>query len=192
MDKKLQAALERIAEETINGGHIFELVDTYYQCVIMKIDEHDNEDEPDDQPFPDELYQPLEQRDSGIFEALSILLKQGHDVNDEADGINSLMLSVANADVHMTKYLIEHGANPNNCPDMDNESLYPKSENYYLEDIDLKYTDACFGNDERYKESLLQTAQVLVEGGGLKSFGGLCLLVDSSGNVSLELPKKKY
>ena len=42
MDYKLKRVMSKIENGNIQSAHIYELVDTYYQCVIYKIDEYDD------------------------------------------------------------------------------------------------------------------------------------------------------
>ena len=183
--------MSKILNGNIRSAHIYELVDTYYQCVIYKIDEYDDDEEPKDTAYPEELLCQLPERQSGIFEAISMLIDQGYDVHESDGYFNALMLAVGYADEAMTAFLLANGANPHTWPNMD-ELPEELRMNYYLEDIDVHYMDACFDHDEPYKTALLCTAQTFVKMSGLKNIGGLCLLVDETGNVSLEPPKKKY
>ena len=191
MNPKLLHVLHDIETGEISSAHIYELVDTYYQCVIYKIDEYDEEDESEDISYPEELLKPLSERESGISEALSILINQGYDVHESDGCFNALMLAVGSADEPMTAFLLANGANPRTWPNMD-ELPEEWRQNFYLEDIDIHYMDACFDHDEDYKAALLRTAQTFVKMSGLKKYGGLCLLLTEDGTVSLEPPKKKY
>lgn len=191
MNPKLRQVLHDIEIGKINSAHIYELVDTYYQCVIYEIDEYDENDEPEDASYPEELLKPLSERDSGIAEALSALIRQGYDVHESDGCFNALMLAVGSADEPMTAFLLANGASPHTWPDM-NELPEEWRQNYYLEDIDIHYMDACFDHDEDYKAALFRTAQTFVKMSGLEKFGGLCLLLKEDGTVSLEPPKKKF
>ena len=190
MNPKLLQVLHDIEIGKINSAHIYELVDTYYQCVIYKIDEY-GDDEPEDTSYPEELLKPLSERDSGIAEALSVLIDRGYDVHESDGCFNALMLAVGSADESMTAFLRANGADPLTWPDMD-ELPEEWRQNFYLEDIDIHYMDACYDHDEDYKAALLRTAQTFVKMSGLKKFCGLCLLLMEDGSVSLEPPKKKY
>ena len=191
MDTKLMRTIHDIEKGVIQSAHIYKLVDTYYQCVIYEIDEYDENDEPEDASYPEELLKPLSERDSGIEEALSVLIKQGYDVHESDGCFNALMLAVGSADEPMTAFLLADGADPHTWPDMD-ELPEERRQNYYLKDIDIHYMDACYDHDEDYKAALVRTAQTFVKMSGLKNFGGLCLLLTEDGTVSLEPPKKKY
>ena len=85
MDYRLKRVMSKIENGNIQSAHIYELVDTYYQCVIYKIDEYDDDEEPTDASYPEELLYQLPERQSGIFEAMSMLISQGYDVH-ESDG----------------------------------------------------------------------------------------------------------
>jgi len=191
LDTKLMRTIHNIEKGVIQSAHIYELVDTYYQSVIYKIDEYDENDEPEDTSYPEELLKPLSERDSGIAEALSVLIKQGYDVHESDGSFNALMLAVGSADEPMTAFLLANGADPHTWPDMD-ELPEEWRQNYYLEDIDIHYMDACYDHDEDYKAALVRTTQTFVKMSGLKKFGGLCLLLTEDGTVSLEPLKKKY
>ena len=154
-------------------------------------DEYDEDDEPGDTSYPEELLRPLSERDSGIAEALSVLIDQGYAVHESDGCFNALMLAVGSADEPMTAFLLANGADPHTWPDMD-ELPEEWRQNYYLEDIDIHYMDACYDHDEDYKTALVRTAQTFVKMSGLKKFGGLCLLLKGDGTVSLEPPQKKY
>ena len=74
MDYKLKRVMSKIENGNIQSAHNYELVDTYYQCVIYKIDEYDDDEEPTDASYPEELLYQLPERQSGIFEAMSMLI----------------------------------------------------------------------------------------------------------------------
>ena len=191
MDSKLKNVLHRIETGDVRSAQIYELIDTYYQCVIYKVDEYDDDKGPEDTSYPEELLKPLAERESGIAEALSVLIDQGYDVHESDGCFNALMLAVGSADEPMTAFLLANGADPYTWPEMD-ELPEEWRENFYLEDIDIHFMDACSDHDEAYKAALLRTAQTFVRLSGLRNVGGFCLLVDENGNVSLEPPKKKY
>ena len=192
VDSKLKQVISRIENGEIRSAHIYELIDIYYQCVIYKNDEYeDDADLPDDTQFPEELTLPLSNRKSGIIEALSLLISQGYDVHDSNDYFNALMLAVGYADEPMTAFLIANGADVHTWPNMD-ELPEEWTRNYYLEDIDVKYFHSYFEHNEEYKSALLRTAKTLAKASGIKGFGGLCLLVDETGNVFLAPPKMKF
>ncbi len=191
MDSKLKNVLHRIETGDVRSAQIYELIDTYYQCVISKVDEYDGDEEPEDTSYPEELLKPLAERESGIAEALSVLIDQGYDVHESDGCFNALMLAAGSADESMTAFLLANGADPYTWPDMD-QMPEEWRENFYLEDIDIHYMDACNDRDEAYRTALLHTAQTFVRVSGLRNVAGLCLLVDENGNVSLEPPEYKY
>ncbi|MGN0624989.1 MAG: hypothetical protein ACI4I8_01855 [Oscillospiraceae bacterium] len=191
MDSKLKNVLHRIETGDVRSAQIYELIDTYYQRVIYKVDEYDDDEGPEGTSYPEELLKPLAERESGIAEALSVLIDQGYDVHESDGRFNALMLSVGNADEPMMAFLLDNGADPYTWPDMD-QMPEECRENFYLEDIDIHYMDACDDHDEAYKAMLLRTAQTFVRLSGLRNVSGLCLLVDVNGRVSLEPPKNKY
>ena len=191
MNEKLSQVLCDIENNKIESSHIHKLIDIYYQCVIDKIDECENDEEMERAAYPEDILLQLPQRKSGIFEALSQLIDQGYDVHESDGGFNALMLAVGYADEPMTAFLIDNGADPRTWPDMD-EFPTELRQNYYLEDIDIQYMDTYLDKDEKLESALLRTAQTIVKASGLKNFGGICLCVDENGNVSLKPPKMKY
>lgn len=192
MNKKLSQVLASIESGEIKSAQVYALVDTYYQCVICKYDEYGEEEAGEDAAYPEELLKPLSERESGIAAALSVLIDLGYGVHESDGWFNALMLAVAYADEVMTEFLIANGADPHTWPDMDDGPPEEWEMNYYLEDIDVHYMDACLDHDEEYKAALLRTAQTFVRLSGLKNMGGLCILVDEKGNVSLEPPKVMF
>lgn len=92
MDYKLKRVMSKIENGNIQSAHIYELVDTYYQCVIYKIDEYDDDEEPTDASYPEELLYQLPERQSGIFEAMSMLISEFIGVIAEYDVTDKLEL----------------------------------------------------------------------------------------------------
>jgi len=190
MDSKLLKVLGKIETGEIRSAQVYKLVEAYYDKVIYKIDEFDGE-MPEEELYPEELLQPLPQRKSGIAQALNSLIDRGFDV-DESDGFfNALMMAVGNADVWMTAYLVDHGADLCSWPEME-EAPGDWQANYYLEDIDIHYWGMWEDRDPIRCEALLRTAKLIVDRTGAKNFGGLCLRVDENGCVSLQPPKMLF
>ena len=193
MDSKLKALLSRIESGEVKTACVYETVDTYYQCVIGKIDELDDDDVYEEAPFPEEFLLPVEDRRSGIGDALIQLINAGHHVDDADGGFNALMLAVGSGDAPMVRFLINHGADANKWPEMD-ETPLPGEGNYYLDDIDIHYMDESFANDKdiEYMKALHRTALVLVEDAHLGPYSGYCLKIDENGNVSLSPAKVRF
>ncbi len=187
MNPKLEAYLHRIETKEIEAACISGMISTYYDRVIAKLDELDD-DEDDYVPFPysEELHQPVDERESGIGTALTRLLASGHNI-DETDGnFNALMLAVGYGDAPMVHFLIQHGADAKAWPDFGEEPII-KDSNYYLDDIDIHLMGESFANDEEieYMEDLYQTAIVLANEAHLGPYNGYCLKIDENGNVSV-------
>ena len=193
MNSKLSDLLAQIEKGDVKSSCIFELVDTYYQCVIGSIDERDDNGSCVETPFPEELLLPVEKRNSGIGDALIKLINAGHRVDDADGDFNALMLAVGSGDAPMVHFLIGHGADANSWPDKDLDSL-PDEENYYLDDIDANFFGESISNDKdiEYMNALYHTALVLVEDAHLGPYSGLCLSIDENRHVSLTPPKTKY
>lgn len=182
MDSKLMKLVQEMKSGS-SPARIGLLLDTYYQCVICRIDENLT-DEAEDLPFHEELLKPLSERESGIAEALAVLTERDHD-----DLSCALQLAVGYADEPMTAFLLAGGADPRSWPDMDDD---PAERNWYLENIDIHYTDACFEQDEVLKGALLRTAQTAADALGARNIGGICLSIDENGRVALHPPMKKF
>ena len=182
MHPEIEKTLKRIAGGEIKTACVYSLIDTYYMYVVGDIDAEESDLE---SPFPEELLQPVEDRESGIGPALIKLLEKGHNVNASDGDFNALMLAVGSGDAPMVRFLINHGADANSWPNME-ESL-PGESNYYLDDIDINYMNECFANDKDidYLKALFQTALVLVEDAHLGPYSGFSLKIDEDGTVSL-------
>ena len=97
---KLETIMHKIENGEVKSSCVFEMVDTYYQCVIWKSDVMDNETfNCDRTPFPVEFFTPVEERDSGIGVALMRLIDKGHDVDAADGGFNVLMLAVGEGQI---------------------------------------------------------------------------------------------
>ncbi|MBP5424274.1 MAG: hypothetical protein J6Y78_17720 [Paludibacteraceae bacterium] len=159
----MQNFIPRIKAGEINKETaVAELLDVYYQEWV---------DIYDDEVFPEEFIIPLKDRDCGIYEALSWLAIEKYDFDADFGGWSPLMQSVECADAPMTYFLIQNGADANKWPDMGEMPDWPE-ENYYLEDIDIKYLNESWPRTERYIKALLETAKVLLKEGGTGSYGG--------------------
>ena len=183
MDKKLTTELERIEKGEYDSAGISHLLDTYYLNVIGKNDEIDDDVLDIDQPYPEEFFLPIEERDSGIGEAVDILLKAGHDINESDDYSSALTKAVSSADVPMVQYLLSQGADANRWPAMKEDS--PEMKNWYLDAIDYLLFDESLANDRDkvYMDALFRTAVVLADEAGLGPFSGWCLKVDTENRV---------
>ena len=192
IDPRLETVIRKIESGELTEACIYELLDTYYQLVIWKSDNSDCEDDLQDAetPFPEDFLLPVDDRSSGIGAALTQLLAAGHDV-DGTDGYsNALMIAVGNGDAPMVHFLLQHGANAESWPMMDDD-LTGHNSNYYLEDIDINFMNECYANDRDpdYLQALYRTALVLVEDAHLGPYSGYCLKIDNDGNVTLEPAK---
>lgn len=127
----------------------------------------------------DETFFPLEERASGVLEALEELLPLESNLNDESNEM-PLEYAVGNADLYMTEYLIKHGANPNywndRMEDLEEKKLYGfPFNNWYLEEIDYLVVNCDFvdGHDERVADILFKMMEALIIAGNLGSFSGI-------------------
>ncbi len=185
LDCKLETIMRNIENGKLKTACVLELVDTYYQSVIWKSDEMDNKTfDCDREPFPVEFSVPVEERDSGIGVALMQLIDKGQDVDVSEGGFNALMLAVGEGDALMVRFLIQHGADADSWPEMDED---PSASNFYLDDIDIHYMNESFANDkdQEYMEALHRTALVLAEDAHLGPYVGHCLTIDKAGTVTL-------
>lgn len=190
MDKKLKELLKEIDNGKVASACVFTLMNAYYQRVIYRIDEIDDDDWIVDQPFPEELKKPVADRISGIGQALFRLCGMGFDVNEPKGSFNALRLAVGCGDAPMVKHLIAAGADSNFWPDPD-ESCDTFN---YLDVIDTCFMYESFANDcnNDYLDALFQTALVLAEDGRLGPYKGHCLKIDQDGNVSLGPAKMMF
>lgn len=180
MDPKLVKTLERIESGEYKSACIYELINTYYQFVIGKDDEIDDDVLYWDEPFPEEFSVPVEERSSGIGEALEILLGAGHDINDDDGMFNALMPAVGSGDEHMVHFLLKHGADANRWPEME-ENDPAIFGNWYLDQIDSCLLEESLANDKdiEYMKALHRTAVVLAKEAHLGPFNGYCLSIDT-------------
>ena len=153
---------------------IYDLLCTYYDGEIFKGIELDD--------IESEIYLPLEQRPSGILEALETLMPMEDNINDDSDW-TPLMMSVMNLDYFLTDYLIMHGANPNFWCDREkdireHQILGTSMDNYYLEDIDTRMLGGLDFSQEQVGDNIMKLAKLILEYEGVKSFFGLCLSAD--------------
>ena len=193
MNPHLEAFLRNVEDHKVDAAAVYGLIDTYYQQVAYTSPESD--DDTEGMPFSEELKQPVENRASGIKTALTHLFNLGHDSNESDGEFNAMMLAVGHGDAPMVHFLIEHGADVNSWPAMDEEPEWMR-QNFYLEDIDIHYTEECFVSKKNrnfeYMKALRQTALVLAEFGHLEPYSGHCLTIDADGNVSLNPPQLLY
>ena len=167
--------------------HFAEMIDDYYWFLTRE------ETEEDDDEYG-EGYYPLEERNSGIYEAINLLIQNELDLNEEYKGTVALEYAVAWPDHYMAEYLIKHGADPNIWGDMYADGPLGLLTNWYLDDIDIGLFDELISNepDEVMIDALVKTAHVLVDIGGLRSYTGLCLKIEEDGSGSISAPKLKY
>ena len=190
MDPILKAEIRDIERGEDASACVYHLIDLYYQCVIGIMHDDIGDGSPS---FPEELLLPVEERNSGIGDALVRLINTGHDIDEADDYFNALMLAVGAGDAPMTHFLIKHGADAKAWPGMD-EDLPFENENFYLEDIDIHCMDEYFEKDTDIDclKALYRTAVVLVEDAHLGPYCGHCMKIDENGEVSFEPPKLRY
>ena len=191
MDRKLIAKLDAILQGEVKSPAIYHLLEEYYENVVWKLDEATDFDAlyDEDVPYPEEFFLEVKNRPCGIYDAVMALLHEGYDINECADQSSALVPAVGAADARMVKFLIDCGADAGRYP---NESgIAPESEqNWYLDELDDQYSTITMEEwDPEYKadqkKAILQTLLVLVRDGGLRSYGGLCIMVDESGHGSI-------
>ena len=106
MHPEIEKTLKRIAGGEIKTACVYSLIDTYYMYVVGDIDAEESDLE---SPFPEELFQPVEDRESGIGSSLMKLLDAGHNVNDSAGDFNGnpriemIYVAVARADARSAR-----------------------------------------------------------------------------------------
>lgn len=165
---------EQVKVSVAGRGHIiYDLLCAYYDGEIFKGIELDD--------INSEIYLPLEQRPSGILEALGILISRENNINDESDW-TPLMMSVVNLDYYMTEYLIMHNANPNFWCDREDDIrehqiMGISMDNYYLEDIDTRILWGLNFSEKLVTDNILRL-KLILEFEGVESFFGLCLSAD--------------
>lgn len=165
-----------------------ELLEMYYDGEIFKGYELDD--------VRAENYMPLEERASGILEALNEIIELEENLNDETNW-TPLMMSVMNLDYYLTEYLINHGADPNYWDDREEDIkgaqvLGRRVTNYYLEDVDFRlYVDGLDIKNEIVIQNVFLLVKLLVEKGKLGDFNGMFLAIDAENRIisisSLEL-----
>ncbi len=187
MQELLKEKIDNIKKNPCEYEVVYEFLCVYYDDFIWKVG-NSGEEKTD---YPVELTLELEDRVSGVYEAMVWLVEQGFDLN-EGDCFNPLMMAVGSADAPMTRFLILNGADANYWPEME-ETPEQFRSNYYLEDIDIAYFNEDPPADKVYVDALLKTTRVLLEDGKTGSFGGLCLLADAEKReISLGSPQYKY
>lgn len=184
MTDRFQDTLHDINVGKIKTSHIYYLIDAYYEMIFGGVKEQGSD-------VWDELQRPLHDRCCAIERALYDLLEHGYDVNEPGESINALMLAVMNADEPMVAFLLAHGADIFTWPYM-GELPKELQGNFYLEDIDAQYMDACSDHDEKMKEVLHTLANTIVKMSGIRKYAGLCLCVDDNGTVSLTPLRMRY
>ena len=185
MNEIIAEKLRQIQKMEIVKEAVYEFLCAYYDIYIAGLED------PDHPEYPEELILPLNERSSGVCEAMCWLVDNRFDLN-EGDCFNPLMMAVTFADAPMTEFLIGHGADANYWPDMDELPGIPIT-NYYLADIDIAYLNDDLPHERRYVQALLRTATVLLRDGKTGSFRGLCLTADAENReVTLSGPHWKY
>lgn len=183
MNEILKETLDKIKNKEITSEVVNAFLCVYYDDYIDGLNKRE------EASYPEELLLPLEERTSGVYEAMRLLVEQRYDLN-EGEEFNPLMITVGNADASMTEFLIKNGADANYWPYMDEEPEYMR-DNYYLEDIDTACMAMDWPESERYVYALAQTARVLLEEGNTGSFSGICLKADAE-KRQISLPGINY
>ncbi len=198
MDDELFDVIQKARQSSDKQKWFYVLFDTYYQHCIMHIGSEPPvpEDEPPvyDWPINNEVLLDVALRPSGIEAAIQALFASRNDVNDSDGDFNALMLAVGYADYYMTKYLLDHGADPHIWPYAGDLPEWIE-QNYYLESLDIAYMDCQHESgsvESGFIDAVVHTAELLAEQGGLRDFGGVCLKVDHQGSVSFSGPHYRF
>ena len=157
------------------------------------VDTHEN----DDEFLQSYVYKyqktPLHKRKSGIKQQLDFLFKHGADPNlYRPTSINSntpLIYAVCDFDYFLSKYLLEHGADPG-LPLFNDEYDIKDGKDYWLMDeLDIAIMNGVRGE---LASHLLALAQLLWEY-GLRDWNGYCITVDKEkGVMDGHSPRVKY
>lgn len=127
---------------------------------------------------------PLEDRSDGILEKLTFFLNHGADPNlcVLVDGMTEtpLMQAVCNHDYYLTKYLLEHGADPGVW--LSSKQDYDKRDREYwlMDELDISIMN---GNKGKAAGVVLAIAQLLWEY-GLRDWSGYCIDIDKDTGVT--------
>ncbi len=193
---ELKDKLDELLREGDDCPRLYRLVEFYYDHVIKEMFGHKENGERI--YSPEEYDRPVEERETGIGEAISILLGKGHDINEADGGFNSLMIVVGYTDPRMAEYMIAHGADcrkvPDNLMDEEEDPAGPKT-NWYLDEIDIDLLDADSERNvkdiEKYKDNLISMAKILANAGNLCPYGGTVLDIDED-NIIVHPPRNRY
>ncbi|WP_426349761.1 hypothetical protein ACPWSR_00625 [Alloiococcus sp. CFN-8] len=120
---------------------------------------------------------PLESRSSGILDQMNFFFTNGADVNLcklQPGGMVETPLSIAVCaeDYYITKYLLEHGANPK-VRLFDEDTPGNQTEHWLIEHMDVRMMDS----KGKQFDNELRIAALLAKH-GLDDFGGLCISID--------------
>ena len=180
MEKELKRVLEDIENGEITASYVVRLLETYYYGLIYPEKDLDIAENLVTS-FPEELTQPLDQRISGIGEAMQQLIGKGYGLNEfSEDSECALTLSVGGVDAPMTEWLLQHGADPHIWPDMSETA--PWEQNYYLDDLDIHFQDD-YTERISLEKSILDTVRVIAVNSDLRNYSGFNFSIDSEGNV---------
>ncbi len=122
---------------------------------------------------------PLESRSSGILSQMNFFFTHGADVNLcnlQPGGMVETPLSIAVCaeDYYITKYLLEHGANPKVWL-FDESRSWKQHEDWLIEHMDVRMIDS----KGKQFDNELRIAALLAKH-GLDDFGGLCISIDKN------------
>ncbi len=150
----------------------------------------EQDDDAGDSWCPHNSQVPLSERDIPIQEMIDLLLSSGVDVNavcwlrgdppiDRGDVETPLLLAVEYLDFFMTKYLLEHGADP--ARELFHDDFQRNGyEDYLIEDLDIALLHGAKG---AAADNVLDIAAELLKHGLEKSTGGYCIEVDREHNT---------
>ena len=128
--------------------------------------------------------QPLEERPDDFLKKLEFLFAHGADPNlcvmEEYGTETALMQSVCWKDYYLTKYLLEHGANPGVWLFPKRDDQQSDREYWLMDELDIAIMNGAKGEAAI---NILRVAQLLWEY-GLRDWGGYCIELDKAGGVT--------
>lgn len=164
-----------------------EFLGEYYHFVV-----YDPNIEYDDDYYAEELWLPLDERPSKIFEQMKWLVEHGADLNDGGEWL-PLMLPVAHLDYAMTEFLLENGANAHYDSNEDGDIPYGCG-NYYIDDLDVTLLNYSFEPNAEKKvfDQVLKIATLFAKY-GVTDVYTYCVSIDgATRTVSVTQAKVKY
>ena len=170
MDNFVKNALNEV--EASGSKHMLsDFLHKYYNSPIF--------DDMEEKIWETEVFLPLRERPSEVWDAVEYLMSQTTEINDESVE-TPLERAVGCIDYYMADYLIQHGANPNywECrleSIEEHKDISVPLENWFLEEIDVAIVNGLEIDKELVFTHVYKLVRILVDAGKLSSFYGLCL-----------------